>query len=444
MTSTSLAAARQDGLGILAKPLRLLFSPAPWAVALFALLSFALGIFWFVTLVTLIATGTSLVICIIGLPILVFTMWLWVQGARAERWRVNTFLGTRIRDPYRPLPEGSWWVRLRAFATDSAVWRDLAYLFVLFPVGIAEFVVLAVAVTMPLRMITMPLWYSAVPDDAWGAQNQWNDQHPLAGSPAIADTLPEALGVALLGLPLLLLMPYVLVGMGRLHAGLARGLLAPTRDRELAARVDELAESRSRVMDAALVERRRIERDLHDGAQQRLVALAMDLGMAKIKMESDPEAARRLVEEAHREAKLAMAEIRNLVQGIYPAVLTDRGLDAALSALAGRCPIPVAVDVQLDGRLPEAVETTAYFLVAEALTNVAMHCVATEAWVTIAREGDTLVVEVADNGIGGADPAVGTGLAGLADRVAALDGRLTVQSPRGGPTRIRAEIPCVW
>ena len=432
MTFTSLAASsRQEGAGILVKPLRLLFSARPWAVALFSLLSFALGIFWFVTLVTLIATGTSLVICIIGLPILVFTMWLWVQGARAERWRVNTFLGTRIRDPYRPLPEGSWWVRLRAFATDSAVWRDLAYLFVLFPVGIAEFVVLTVAVTVPLRMVTMPFWYSAASEHAQGA-------------PWIADTLPEALGAALIGLPLLLLLPYVLVGMGALHAGLARRLLAPTREEALAQRVDVLTESRSRVMDAALAERRRIERDLHDGAQQRLVALAMDLGMAKIKMESDPEAARRLVEEAHREAKLAMAEIRNLVQGIYPAVLTDRGLDAALSALAGRCPIPVVVDVQLDGRLPEAVESTAYFLVAEALTNVAKHSVATEAWVTIAREGDTLMVEVADNGIGGADPAVGTGLAELVDRVAALDGRLTVQSPRGGPTRIRAEIPCVW
>jgi signal transduction histidine kinase len=169
----------------------------------------------------------------------------------------------------------------------------------------------------------------------------------------------------------------------------------------------------------------------------------MDLGMAKMKMDSDPEAAKALVEEAHREAKLAMAEIRNLVRGVYPAVLTDRGLDAAISALAGRSPVPVAVMVDLDQeRLPEPVESTAYFVVAEALTNIAKHSVATEAEVRVCTLDNRLIVEVVDNGVGGADMAVGTGLAGLAGRVEALDGRLMVSSPRGGPTRVRAEIPC--
>ncbi|MGH2603121.1 MAG: sensor histidine kinase, partial [Dehalococcoidia bacterium] len=258
----------------------------------------------------------------------------------------------------------------------------------------------------------------------------------------IVDTLPEALFVSAAGIPMLVLMAFILVGMSRAHLVFAHALLGRNREEELEARVGELTESRSRVMEATLAERRRIERDLHDGAQQRLVALAMDLGMAKIKMDSDPDAARRLVDEAHKEAKLALVEIRHLVMGIHPAVLTDRGLDAAVSGLASRCPIPVAVNVELDQRLSDAVESTAYFIVAEALTNVAKHSVANEAWITIHREGNRLVVEVGDNGLGGADPMGGSGLAGLADRVVALDGRFTVDSPPGGPTVIRAEIPC--
>jgi signal transduction histidine kinase len=205
--------------------------------------------------------------------------------------------------------------------------------------------------------------------------------------------------------------------------------------------VEELTESRSRVLAATLAERRRIERDLHDGAQQRLVSLAMELGMAKEKMAIDPAAARKLVEEAHGEAKRALADIRDLVRGIHPAVLSDRGLDAAISALADRCPVPVDVDVELDGRLPEVVETTAYFVVAEALANVAKHSGASEARVVVRRvPEDRLVVEVVDDGKGGADPEAGTGLAGLADRLAALDGRLFVESPAGGPTRVGAEL----
>ncbi len=164
--------------------------------------------------------------------------------------------------------------------------------------------------------------------------------------------------------------------------------------------------------------------------------------MAKEKLATDPAAAQALVGEAHEEAKRALAEIRDLVRGIYPAVLADRGLDPAISALTGRCPVPVTVTVALDGRLPEIVEATAYFVVAEALTNVAKHSSASEAWVVIHREHDRLLLEVGDNGVGGADPTVGTGLAGLVDRVAALDGHLTIRSPPDGPTRIYGELPC--
>ena len=234
--------------------------------------------------------------------------------------------------------------------------------------------------------------------------------------------------------------PLLAIGLTRAQIALARTLLGPSSV-ELAERVEVLTKSRSGVMEAMLLERRRIERDLHDGAQQRLVALAMDLGMAKEKLKTDPAAAQHLVEASHEEAKRVLSELRDLVRGIHPAVLTDRGLDAAISAVAGRSPVMVTVDVELPGRPPEAVESTAYFVVVEALTNVAKHSGATEAKVWIRRAKDRLSLEVTDNGAGGADLKGGTGLAGLAERIAALDGKFTIESPPGGPTRVRAEIP---
>ena len=228
--------------------------------------------------------------------------------------------------------------------------------------------------------------------------------------------------------------------MATAHGALALALLGPSQH-QLQARVEALQASRDRAVDSAEAERRRIERDLHDGAQQRLVALAMDLGMARAKLETDPAAATALVGEAHEEAKRALAELRDLARGIHPAVLADRGLDAAISALAARSPVPVEVDVAT-GRLPGPVESAAYFVVAEALTNAAKHARAAEIGVRIARHRDLLIVEVIDDGVGGADPAKGTGLRGLADRVAAVDGRLAITSPPGGPTVIRAELPC--
>jgi signal transduction histidine kinase len=195
-------------------------------------------------------------------------------------------------------------------------------------------------------------------------------------------------------------------------------------------------------VEAAEGERRRIERDLPDGAQQRLVSLAMNLGMARQKFDSDPAAAQDLFVDAHAEAKLALGELRALVRGIHPAILTDRGLDAALSALAGRVGVPVDVEVMLEHRPPTAVESAAYFVVAEALTNVARHASATRASVSVVEHEDLIVVEVCDDGIGGADLASGTGLAGLADRVDSIDGRMELRSPLGGPTVVRAELPC--
>jgi signal transduction histidine kinase len=337
-----------------------------------------------------------------------------------------------VPSPYRRPSSG---LRLaRARAEDPAVWRDLAYLLLLLPVGAAEFAGVVAAFVFFLGTITLPAWlFVAFPDGA----PLWQDVR--------IDTLPETLTTAVVALPVSVVVAYLsVVGLSQAHAALGRVLLGPSRRARLAERVEQLTESRSRVVQAALAERRRIERDLHDGAQQRLVSLAMELGMAKEKMADDPEAARKFLEEAHGEAKRALAEIRDLVRGIHPAVLSDRGLDAAISALAGRCPVAVVVKVALDERPAEAVETTAYFVVAEALANVAKHAGASEARVAVWRElipQERLVVEIVDDGEGGADPEAGTGLAGLRDRLGALDGRLFVESPAGGPTRVRAQLP---
>ena len=211
-------------------------------------------------------------------------------------------------------------------------------------------------------------------------------------------------------------------------------------DAELQARLDQLQESRARIVEAGYAARRRLERDLHDGAQQRLVGLALDLRLAREKLDDDPGAAASMLDEASAELAKATEELRELARGIHPAILSDRGLEAAVESLAQRAPLPVQIDASVDGRLPDPVEAAAYFVVSEALTNVVRHSGAERAEVGIRRDDGRLVVEVADDGSGGADPA-GSGLRGLADRVAALDGRLRVDDPAGGGTIVRADIP---
>ena len=209
---------------------------------------------------------------------------------------------------------------------------------------------------------------------------------------------------------------------------------------ELHARLDELAASRARIVTAGDVERRRLERNLHDGAQQRLVALSLSLRMAVAKIDSDPAAARATLEGAGDELVLALAELRELARGLHPAVLTDRGLRAAVEMLAGRSPVPVEIVDVPDERLSEPVEAAAYYLIAEALTNVAKYAHASAVRVRVAASGASVVVEVSDDGVGGADAANGSGLRGLADRVEALGGSLEVVSPTGAGTTLRAEI----
>jgi signal transduction histidine kinase len=418
----------------LLRVLRAPIEPRTWTAALYLVASLAVGVFWFVVLVTGISVGLSLVIIWVGLPILGLTMLAWRGGAWLERRWIGLMLGARIPEPYRPLPSGGLLARWLAMAADPATWKDFAYLVLLFPLGLIWFVVTVTLWSLALSLLTVPIYYRLLPDAR--IEVVWFSDRPNV----ILDTVPEAIAAAALGVVLVVAAAWATRGMANAHAFIAQGLLGPS-PAQLRARVAALKASRDRAVDSAEDERRRIERDLHDGAQQRLVALAMDLGMAKEKLRTDPQAATELVGEAHEEAKRALAELRDLARGIHPAVLADRGLDAAISALAARSPVPVGVEVATE-RLPGAVESTAYFVVAEALTNAAKHARAGEITVHIARRDDLLVVEVTDDGDGGADPARGSGLRGLADRVAAIDGRLTVTSPAGGPTVVRAELPC--
>jgi signal transduction histidine kinase len=245
------------------------------------------------------------------------------------------------------------------------------------------------------------------------------------------------LAVAALTLPL---AAYPLTAWAGARSALARALLIP-REAELDERLVEVTRSRARLVDAFEVERRRIERDLHDGAQQRLVALTVALGLARLDLPPDSTAAQ--VNQAHQQAKQALTELRELIRGVHPQVLADRGLPAAVADAAGRSPVRVDVDVAVPRRLPTGVEVAAYFAVCESLGNVAKHSRATRASVRGRLVDDVLVVEVRDDGVGGADPTVGSGLTGLADRIAAVDGRLLLSSPAGGPTVVRAEIPCL-
>ena len=385
-----------------------------------------------VAAVVLLAVGIfTLPLALIGIPILGFTMRCAGWFAWFERARFGFFLGTRIVSWPASARAGYRWglVPRRHRYTERATWGELGYALARLPVSVITVVLSMLAWSLSLVLITLPLYDRALP--AGGARI---GDVVLRGTPVLTAS-------AVLGVLLLLASPPLTRGLAAADAALARLLLAPRSD--LAARVTELEISREKVVDAAEAERRRIERDLHDGAQQRLVALAMELGRAKAKFADDVDAAKDLVDQAHAEAKAALTELRDLVRGVHPPVLTDRGLDAALSGLAARCPVHTDVSVEMPVRPKGSVEAVAYFVVAEALTNVAKHSRATHANVVVEGHGypGTLSIVISDDGIGGADPA-GAGLSGLASRVAGVDGTLTVESPSGGPTIISAVLPC--
>lgn len=397
--------------------------------AAYLLLTLPLGVAWFTIISTLVSTGISLAVVIVGIPILILTVHALRWMAQAERWLVGTMLGADLEVRYRTTDEQGWWPSFQARLADPQTWKDLVYLVVQLPLGIIWFALTAVLITVPLALLGAPVYFYAIPDGidvgAWSI-----------------DTVGGAIGLMLLGLPVAWLSLRAIDGLAWLHGQWATFLLASSPpDPELQAQVVDARSAQARIIEAADAERRRIERDLHDGAQQRLVSLSLKLGMAQSRLPEDEETAAQLIAEAHEESRLALEELRDLARGIHPAILTDRGLGPALEDLAGRSTTPVRIAAVPPSRLPAAIEAAAYFAVAECLANVDKYAGAGSATVTVARGAGALDVEVADDGCGGADPASGSGLRGLADRLGALDGRLEVDSPSGAGTRVRATIP---
>jgi signal transduction histidine kinase len=364
-----------------------------------------------------------------GAAVLAGTLAVTSMLARFERRRAAELLGASIAAPaYRKGPHRFGWIG--NMITDRARWKELAYSFLQPIVGTTLFSLMIAAWAGALALIALPLYIQALPGDT---------AHLLITDIKSGRRIAAATAV---GLVLLVAAPFLTLLFGRVEAALVRSLLGTNRTAELEAEVVEVSARRSAAVDAAEAERRRIERDLHDGAQQRLVALGMTLGLAREKMDSDPDQARALMDEAHADAKAAMVELRSIARGIHPAVLDDRGLDAALSAIAAKAPVPVSINVNLPKRMGVTLEGAAYYVVAESLTNMAKHANATHASIDIGVHDGKLLVAVSDNGRGGAEVRPDGGLAGLRDRVAALGGTLAVSSPVGGPTTVKVDMPC--
>ncbi|MEV4034445.1 sensor histidine kinase [Streptomyces umbrinus] len=407
-----------------------------WREFGYLMLSLPISIIMFTFAVTMVSLGAGLLVTFLGIPVLAAGL----AGCRGlgamERTRARALLGLDVAapEPLRMTKQGpmAW---MGAMLKSGASWRHLLYAVLHFPWAVFAFSVAISFWTYGWAMLTYPLWFWLFP--VYGGQDGlqlYGDQ----GHSIYLDNPFEITVTALVGLLLTMATPWIVRALTQVDRLLVHGLLGPSK---LATRVVELESDRGVVIDTAAADLRRIERDLHDGAQARLVALAMDLGLAKEKLTEDPQAAARMVGEAHGEVKTALQELRDLARGIHPAVLTDRGLDAALSSVASRCTVPVQVEVDLLARPAPAIEGIAYFTVSELLQNISKHSGATRASVDVWRIENRLMIQVVDNGVGGADVAAGSGLAGLAERLDSVDGILVVDSPVAGPTRITAELP---
>ncbi|WP_420709983.1 sensor histidine kinase [Streptomyces sp. NRRL B-1347] len=402
----------------------------------YVLLSLPLSVIGFSFAVTMLTLGAGLLITFIGIPVLALALTALRGFGSLERARARTLLGVEVKDPHPLQPRDSGPLAWMGAVLKSGVsWRHAVYAVIHMPWAIFSFTVSLVFWTYGWAMLTYPLWFWVFPVYAGqgGIQLYGDETHHI-----YLDNPFEIGLTALTGLLITLATPWIIRALTTVDRGLVLGLLGPSR---LVSRVAELESDRGVVVDTAAADLRRIERDLHDGAQARLVALAMDLGLAKEKLAEDPQAAARMVDEAHGEVKVALQELRDLARGIHPAVLTDRGLDAALSSLAARCTVPVDVEVDLPSRPAAAIEGIAYFTVSELLQNISKHSGAARASVDVWRVEDRLMLQVSDDGRGGADVTAGSGLAGLAERLDAVDGILVVESPVGGPTLVTAELP---
>ncbi|MBO4159647.1 sensor histidine kinase [Micromonospora antibiotica] len=393
-----------------------------------SVLGLALCCLW-ITAVLVVGAGIGIPV---ALALTVLVRWL---ADRHREWATNR-LGEPIARPYRPIPAGNWWTRLWAILRDPASWRDWLWL------GINS-VISAFTVGMSFLLFLGGLFYLIYPFLFWVTpptvfRTPFGPQFEL-------HSVRQSLVMLPLG-PIFFTVWYgSAAGLANLNARVMRSLLAPTEQVQLRARVEELTSSRAETVDTQASELRRIERDLHDGAQARLASLGMSLGLAEQLLTDDPQAARRLLAEARESTTSALVELRDLVRGIHPPVLADRGLDGALQALALVNPVPTSVVIHLSGRLPAPVESAAYFAVAEALTNAIKHAEANRILITlecVEEAGGLLSILVSDDGRGGASIDAGTGLRGVARRLAAFDGTLVVDSPLGGPTEVRMTLPC--
>jgi signal transduction histidine kinase len=399
-----------------------LWAPRSWRATLHALtglavvaVTFFLLSLWLLDIVTLadgpgddaVLNAFYVIVAVAGpVPLL---WWLGTLSA-VQRVRFRTVLGIDIPAP--PRMPGPWPQRLARAGRSPAAWRHLGYHLLSVPIGLVGGLAVAACWSAPVVAATYP--------------------GGLPVGPAAAPVLAAILFLA---------APWVARAVVAVDERAALALLGPSPAQQLELRVQALARSRAEVVAAADAERRRIERDLHDGAQQQLVSLAMNLGMARAQTATVAEA-HEAIAEAHEEAKAALAELRNLIRGLHPPVLEDRGLDAALSGVAARMPIPVRLTVDLPRRPSPVIEAVAYFVVSEALANIAKHAQASQAEVFVHRANDRLHVIVSDDGVGGADPALGTGLTGLAKRASSVDGTFEIASPPGGPTLLTADLPC--
>jgi signal transduction histidine kinase len=368
---------------------------------------------------------------VLGLVLVFLAIPLFTQ---VHRHRLRSTAGIEIAP--QPRIENKWSVPgMVAYARSTATWRQLGYHLLAGPaLGAA-----AIAVFLAWLAGIM---YTLVYAYAWSLPAESLLRRGMSSSVVLLRPGPPVdVYLAAAGIVLLAFAPALTTWVAALDAMAARALLGPSRTEELEHRVERLAETRAGVVDAADAERRRLERDLHDGTQQRLVSLAINLGMARAQT-ATVEEAHEAIAEAHEEAKAALAELRNLIRGLHPAVLEDRGLDAALSGVAARMPIPVRVTVDVPRRPAATIEAVAYFVVSEGLTNITKHAQASQAEVFVQRTGDRLHIIVSDDGAGGADPARGTGLAGLARRAESVDGTFEISSPPGGPTLLTVDLPC--
>ncbi|HEX6523356.1 MAG TPA: sensor histidine kinase [Streptosporangiaceae bacterium] len=344
-----------------------------------------------------------------------------------------------VEIPRIPVGMSRWsWPGIVAYARAKSTWRQVGY-------HLAAGPLLAAAAIATVAMWLAGTLYALVYLYAWRMNADGMLRKGVTHRPNLGFLHPVAIPVDVYlttaGIAGLLVAPWATAGVVALDARVSRALLGPSRAEELEHRVEELAETRAGVVDAADAERRRLERDLHDGTQQRLVSLAMNLGMARVET-ATVEEAHQAITEAHEEAKAALTELRNLVRGLHPPVLEDRGLDAALSGVAARMPIPVRLTVDVPRRPSPTIEAVAYFVVSEGLTNITKHAEASQAEVFVQRTGDRLHIIVTDDGVGGADLARGTGLAGLTKRAASVDGTFEIVSPPGGPTLLTVDLPC--